>query len=92
MPRYLWIMYVSQNIPGNQSFDLSRETSMVNAREAYVKFCDAVGTEDCSARLYVYSEESWASAEEYRKIGCPFDYPSVCIDRGPRNGVVITPV
>jgi len=84
---YRYIMYVSQNMPGNVSFDLSRVDSLDGARREYAKFCDAVGTDECSATLYAYSDDAWTSAEEFRDVGCPFDYPDYIVERGPRNGV-----
>uniref|UniRef100_A0AAU3I9F0 Uncharacterized protein n=1 Tax=Streptomyces sp. NBC_01393 TaxID=2903851 RepID=A0AAU3I9F0_9ACTN len=83
-----WIMYVSQNMPGNLSFDLHRVHSIAEARETFAAFCSAVGTDDCSASLYAYAPEDWASAEDFRTVGCPFDYPSMVIERGPRGGIV----
>lgn len=87
-PRYRWISYVSQNIPGNLSFDLDRHASLDAARDAYREYCEAVGTDEASMSLYPYSEADWASAEEFRTTGCPFDHPSRIIERGPLGGVV----
>lgn len=87
---YRWIMYTSQNIPCNQSFDLDRVSSLDEAREAFARFCDDVGYEDCSATLYAYSDEAWMKAEEFRNVGCPFDYPDRIVERGPMNGVIVS--
>ena len=87
---YRWIMYVSQNIPGNQSFDLERVSSIDKARDVFTKFCDDVGYDDCSARLYAYSDERWTEAEEFHGVGCPFDYPDRIVERGPSNGVIVS--
>jgi hypothetical protein len=87
---YRWIMYLSQNIPGNMSFGLSRADSLASAREAFETFCEEVYSDDCSATLYAYSDEAWSSAEDFRDVGCPFDYPDKAIERGPRGGVRIT--
>jgi hypothetical protein len=84
---YRWIMYVSQNIPGNISFDLMRAASLEDAREQYRAYCEAVFSDDCSMTLYPYSEEDWAEAEDFRDTGCPFDYPSKVIERGPKGGL-----
>lgn len=85
---YRWISYTAQNIPGNVSSDLDRHPSLESARDAYRAYCRAVGTDDADMRLYPYSAEDWASAEELRDAGCPFDYPSRIIERGPLGGVV----
>lgn len=88
--RYRYIMYASQDIPCNPSFDLSRVASLDNARREYARFCDAVGTDECSARLYAYSDEAWESAEQFRDVGCPFDYPDYVIERGALNGIRVS--
>lgn len=87
---YLWIMYVSQDIPGNLNFDLERVTSTTHAIRVYRDFCRAVGAEECSASLYPYSAEAWAEAKEFSDAGCPFDYPSYLMERGSRGGVKVT--
>lgn len=89
MAKQRWIMYIQQNIPGNQSFDLQAATSLRDAVERYREYCKAVMYGDCSATLYVYSADSWTSAKEFEDIGCPFDYPDRIIERGPHGGVVI---
>ncbi|MEV7814242.1 hypothetical protein AB0P05_26480 [Streptomyces flaveolus] len=86
---YRWIMYVSQNIPGNTSFDLMRAASLEDAREQYRAYCEAVFSDDCSMTLYAYSDERWAEAEDFRDTGCPFDYPDRIIERGPNGGIVL---
>lgn len=85
--RYHWIVYLSQNFPGNILFDLERATSIAQVRELYADYCRAVGTDECTATVYPYSDAEWASAVEYRDSGCPFDYPSLIIERGPRGGI-----
>jgi hypothetical protein len=86
---YRWIMYVQQNIPGNVSFDLVRVQSLDAARVAFGDFCRAVYSDECSATLYPYSDEDWAEAESFRDTGCPFDYPSRIIERGPMGGIKV---
>lgn len=88
--RYRWIMYVSQNFPGNMSFDLDRVSSIAQAKDAFREFCQAVFTDDCTATLYPYDDEAWEAADRFRDSGCPFDYPSLIIERGPRGGVRVT--
>lgn len=87
MKDYRYITYVSQDMPGNRSFDLERVTSLEAAKDTYRAFCEAVGADECTASLYGYSEEDWASAEDFRNTGIPFDYPWKLIERGPRGGV-----
>lgn len=84
-----WIMYIQQNIPGNLSFDVHRVDSLADAREQFAEYCAAVGSDECSATLYAYSDDAWKSAEEFREIGCPLDCPDRIIERGPRNGIVV---
>lgn len=86
---YRWIMYISQDA-FSSSFDLQRVTSLDAARVAYADYCRAVYTDECSATLYPYSDEDWETAEEYRNTGCPFDYPSKVIERGPMGGIKVT--
>jgi hypothetical protein len=90
---YRWIMYL-HNPLGN--FDVQRVTSLDAARAALVDYGKATGFYQdlqvtgeygCSGTLYPYSTEDWASAEEYREVGCPFDYPSKVVKNGPRGGV-----
>ena len=86
--KYRWIMYISQNIPGNTLFDLQRVTSLDAARVAFADFCRAVYSDECSATLYAYTDEGWTEAESFRDTGCPFDYPDRVIERGPMGGIV----
>ena len=87
MRNYRWIMYVSQNIPGNTSFTLERVPSLLSAILEYENYCMAVGTDECSATLYAYSDDAWKDAEDFRGTGCPLDYPSRIIERGPMGGI-----
>lgn len=86
---FRWIMYTAQNIPGNISSDLTCVGSLADAKLDFAAYCATVGTDNCHARLYPYSDEDWASAEEFREIGCPFDYPSKLVQMGPRGGVTV---
>lgn len=88
--KYEWIVYLSQHIPGSQSFDLQRARSINDARDQYEDFCAGVYSDDCSATLYAYSDEAWAEALDFRDVGCPFDYPDRLIERGARGGVKVT--
>lgn len=88
--KYEWIVYLSQNISGGQSFDLQRARSIRDAQDQFETFCREVYSDDCSALLYAYSDEAWAQALDFRDVGCPFDYPDRLIERGARGGVKVT--
>jgi hypothetical protein len=47
-------------------------------------------SDNVSATLYAYSDEAWAEAEDFRRVGCPFDYPDRLLELGPRGGVKVT--
>ncbi len=85
MPR--WIAYTQQNIPGSTSFDLSVHNSLREAEEWHRDFCRNVGTDDVSMALYPYTDENYDTAMDFADAGCPFDYPSKIIERGPRGGL-----
>lgn len=91
-----WISYTSQNIPGNQIFDLDFHSSLKEAVEAFRKYRDAVGTDECHMTLYaavdtaMYSRsEMIAHAKDFAEVGCPFDYPDRLITTGIGGGVKI---
>lgn len=86
--KYRWIMYSHQNIPGNVLSDLGRVTSLSEAKDAFKDYCNAVFTNDCSATLYPYNDEDWDEAVEFKDYGCPFDYPTYFIVRGPLDGII----
>ena len=89
MTKYKWIAYLHTPMPGDIGVT-QRVTSLSGALCELVDFELASGfSEGCTAMLYPYSEESWAEAEEYATIGCPFDYPSKVIERGPRGGMKV---
>ena len=86
-----WIVYLSQDVWGGQSFKLERHSSQQSALTAYKRFCKSVGDDSCTARLFPDSQEDWATALEFRESGCPFDgCPCVVFERGPRGGIVVT--
>ncbi len=89
MSEYRWIMYTSQNIPDNTSFDLTRHPSLQSARDEFEDYCAAVYTNDCSATLYPFSDENWDEALEFKNAGSPFGYPSYLIERGPMGGITV---
>lgn len=89
MNKYKYIVYLMQNFPGQQSFDLFPARSIKHAKELYVDFCESVGNDDSSAFLYPWTPENWRDAVEFGEDGCPFDYPSLLIERGPRGGVAV---
>ncbi len=87
-----WISYTSQNIPGNQSFELDFHPTLGDAKATFKEFCEGVGTDDCIMTLYWCGgdAEMVKSAYDFALIGCPFDYPSKLVETGPRGGVKVT--
>lgn len=95
---YRWIMYLHQPLPG--AFDVQRVTSHEAAKAALIQYGKDTGFhQDLTVNgdygptgaLYPYTEENWESAEEYRDVGNPFDYPSYRVESGPRGGVRVIP-
>lgn len=87
MSKYQWIAYFHQNqFGGGMSGDLHRVRSIDEAKSELNRYSRDAYSDDVSATLYAYSDEAWASAEDFRDIGCPFDYPDRVIERGPRGG------
>lgn len=86
-----WISYMSQNIPGNRSFELGFHSSLDAAKDAFATFCREVDSNDCSMSLYYAGNDQsmYNLAIEYKDIGCPFDCADKYIERGPRGGVRI---
>ena len=88
-----YISYTSQNIAGNQSFELGFHASLQGALEFYLEFCENVGTDDCCMSLYELPknyelrQDMIHDAKEFADVGCPFDCPSKVVERGPRGGV-----
>lgn len=90
MKKYKWIMYLHTPMPGDTSVTLRRVTSLAQALTEVANFELATGFHDqCGAALYSYSEEGWQVAEEFATSGCPFDYPSKIIERGPKGGMKV---
>ena len=96
MRKYRWIMYLHDPMGG---FDVVRVHSHEEAKGELIGYgrdtgfhqdLQVSGQYGCSGALYPYSEEAWESAEEYREIGNPFDYPSYLVENGPRGGVNVT--
>ena len=95
--KYRWIMYTHNPLGG---FQVYRVRNLEMAKLTLVEYCEATGFYHdpqittggygCSGSLYVYSDEDWAEALEYAEIGCPFDYPSKLVERGPRGGVKVS--
>lgn len=83
---YNWIMYVSPegmpHIPAPMYV-----TSLEQARTEFGNECRNIGTDECTAALYGYSDEARESAEDFSGVGIPFDYPYKRIERGPRGGI-----
>jgi hypothetical protein len=84
-----WIMYMWQAIPGGDSADPIRIDSLDTARDKFEQFGMDMNAEDIVAALYAYSDDAWESAEEFRGIGNPFDYPDKIMERGPRGGILV---
>jgi hypothetical protein len=88
-----WISYTSQNIPGNQSFQLGFHSSLFEAKLEYQSYCRGVGTDECTMTLYSTKGDSEGcmiqAARDFADVGCPFDYPDRIIERGPMGGVRI---
>ena len=90
MSDYRWIVYVWQAVPGGENSDPQRVGSLSEARDKADQFgMDMGGITDVCGMIYPYSEEDWASAEQFRGIGNPFDYPTKVIEMGPSGGVRI---
>lgn len=79
VPARRFILYVSNVIPGNVSFELITATGKLDAVQRVRQFADDTGMDAC-ATVYGFDSESWAEAQEYREIGCPFDYPMGTVD------------
>lgn len=85
-----WIMYTHQDGPPQTSFDLTVHASLKYAKAYYESYCRVVHSNECSSRLYPFTDEDWADALDFKDIGCPFDYPSKIIERGPKGGIKVT--
>lgn len=89
--KYEWIMYQQMNgLPGSES--VSRVHSIDEAKRALETFSRETYHDNVSATLYAYSDEAWAEAQDFRNVGCPFDYPDRLIERGPRGGMKVSRV
>lgn len=93
--KYRWIAYYHHPLGG---FEVERHTNLYTAGRGLVDYCENTGfyydlqvngEYGCTASLYPFTEEDWAEAKEYEEIGCPFDYPSKLLKRGPRGGVSV---
>lgn len=84
-----WIMYASQDMPGNTSARVTCHESLEWCKESLEQFSRAIHANDVSATLYPYSDDDWQEARNFEDVGCPFDYPSRIIERGPRGGLRI---
>lgn len=85
--RNRWIMYAETAIPGQ--FRVTAHESLKWCKASLERFSRDVGMEGVSANLYPYSDEDWKEAREFEKDGCPFDYPTYQIERGPRGALRI---
>jgi hypothetical protein len=88
--KYEWIMYPQMNgIPGGHT-SVTRVRSIDEAKSELETFSRETYHDDVSATLYAYSDEAWAEAEDFRNVGCPFDYPDRLIERGARGGLKVS--
>lgn len=90
----MWITYASQNIPGSQSFDMEYFKTLEGAVQGYRNFCNEIMSDECTMTLYWCPNgpegyEMREQAEQFRDVGCPFDYPDRIIERGPKGGVLV---
>lgn len=81
--KYRWIVYLNHPMGG---FRIERTTSIKAAKFALYAYDFGLYATP-TATLYAYSEEAWEEAEEYREIGCPFDYPDKIMEFGPKGGI-----
>lgn len=93
--RVFYVAYFDGGFPGQTSSDPTRHASIqacVAAFETYARetgrfYYDAYGT--ANAAVYACdSDESWAEAQRFAGVGCPFDYPSFTLAIGKRGGIV----
>ena len=82
--RNRWIMYAQIDMAGNQSFRVTAHKSLEWCKTSLEKFARTMGM-DVSATLYPFDDESWKLARDFQDVGCPFDYASRKIERGPRG-------
>jgi hypothetical protein len=82
-----WIVYLHVDAPGRDAFTVTAVENLKAARKALGVWSLGMGEDSVSASLYPYSPEAWADAMDFRTVGCPFDYPSRIIERGPRGAL-----
>lgn len=80
-----WIVYLYVNSPAG-SWDVVQAKNLREAVSALETWSEQMGTDDVSASLYPFTPDDWQSAMNFRDTGCPFDYPTKVIERGPRGG------
>ncbi|MGW0580093.1 hypothetical protein ACWD25_29945 [Streptomyces sp. NPDC002920] len=81
-----WIAYLHVDVPGRDTFTVTAVKSLEDAVAALRGFARGQNTDAVSASLYPFTPDNWTDAMEFRKAGCPFDYPSRLIERGARGG------
>lgn len=81
VPRYIAYMHV----PFGHTGELMGFNSVRAVRDY---FADS-DYDNASVYACLFDVDMWRSALEYRETGCPFDYPTYVMDRGPRGGVVV---
>lgn len=85
---YTWIMYMHFNGP---SFQLYRVPDLVTVK-AIMNANDYFNGQGVSASLYPYTGQDWREAVDFEDTGCPFDYPTKVVERGPRGGLKVSNV
>lgn len=71
---YRWITYITD--PQVVDSELGRARDLDDARDAFRTHYRTRGTDAATMHLYPYDDESWADAQEFETVGCPFDYPA----------------
>lgn len=70
----------------SHSFELHRFRSEREALD-YLRKQERETGEQYSMSLYGYTTEDWFEAKSFEDVGCPFDYPWMISERGPRGGL-----
>jgi hypothetical protein len=82
-----WIVYTHVDVPGRDVTGLMHVESLKEAVATVAEWSRGMCEDAVSARLYPFTDDAWEDAQEFKSAGCPFDYPSYVIERGPRGGL-----
>lgn len=88
--RNRWIMYAQQSGPAGMFPRVTCHESLDWCLDSLKKYARDVHTDNVSASLYAYDDESWRQARNFQDVGCPFDYPDKLIERGPKGAFRVT--